>query len=248
MAQARDALNGARAALRECISPARSKTQRQIKKRAANNFSYWAERWLEGYRMAESTRAMRRFTYQRDLEKTIGSLLLSEVTEDLVRQLCQRIVARSAPAVAVHAREIISQVFRYADEHGERHTNPAELVRPSSIATFAPRDRSLSPKEITLFYRYLGHINSAATIKLACRMLLLTLVRKSELTDATWDEVDFESALWTIPGTRMKRRNPHNVYLSRQAMDLFIAFKTCSGGSRFVCPIGTISTGLPPLR
>lgn len=34
----------------------------------------------------------------------------------------------------------------------------------------------------------------------------------------------------------MKRRNPHNVYLSRQAMDILIAFKTCAGGSRYVLP------------
>lgn len=150
--------------------------------------------------------------------------------------MCERIVARNAPAVAVHVREIVLQVFRYADANGEHHANPAESVRPSSIATFTPRDRALSPKEIALFYRYLERINSAATIKLACKVLLLTLVRKSELTDATWDEVDFEQALWTIPGTRMKRRNPHNVYLSRQAMDIFIAFKTCAGGSRFILP------------
>ena len=65
-------------------------------------------------------------------------------------------------------------------------------------------------------------------------MLLLTLVRKSELTDATWDAVEFEHAIWTTPGVRMKRRNLHNVYLSRQAMDILIAFKTCACGSRYI--------------
>ncbi len=35
--------------------------------------------------------------------------------------------------------------------------------------------------------------------------LLQTMVRKSELQDATWDEVDFENAVWTIPKERMKR-------------------------------------------
>jgi integrase len=31
------------------------------------------------------------------------------------------------------------------------------------------------------------------------RLYLQTMVRKSELQDATWDEVDFENAVWTIP-------------------------------------------------
>jgi integrase len=62
------------------------------------------------------------------------------------------------------------------------------------------------------------------------------MVRKSELTDATWDEINFTSGIWTIPAERMKRRNPHNVYLSRQAADMFIALRTCAGGSRYVLP------------
>jgi integrase len=62
------------------------------------------------------------------------------------------------------------------------------------------------------------------------------MVRKSELLDAVWDEVDFENAVWSIPKERMKRRKPHNVYLSRQSLDIMIALKTCAGNSRYVLP------------
>ena len=62
------------------------------------------------------------------------------------------------------------------------------------------------------------------------------MVRKSELVEATWNEVDFENATWTIPKVRMKGRKPHVVYLSRQAMDIFVALHTCAAGSRFVLP------------
>lgn len=34
----------------------------------------------------------------------------------------------------------------------------------------------------------------------------------------------------------MKRRNPHLVFLSQQALDIFIALKTFAGGSDFVLP------------
>ncbi|MYM22599.1 tyrosine-type recombinase/integrase [Duganella sp. FT135W] len=236
LAEARSALAEARKTLTGGDSPARNKNERIQHKKAEETFAVWVERWLEKHRMAESTRDMRRWTYEHDLKKPLGALLLSEVTEQRLRELCDRIVDRKAPAVAVHAREIVLQVFRYADSRGVRHPNPALGVRPMSIATFVPRDRTLSPNEIRWFYKYLERINSAPTIKLACKMLLLTLVRKSELTEATWDEVDFERALWTIPGARMKRRNPHNVYLSSQAMDILVAFKTCAGCSRFMLP------------
>ncbi|KPW94214.1 Integrase [Pseudomonas syringae pv. castaneae] len=62
------------------------------------------------------------------------------------------------------------------------------------------------------------------------------MVRKSELTNATWSEINFSEALWTIPKERMKRRNPHLVFLSRQALDFFIALKTLAGGSEYVLP------------
>ena len=61
-------------------------------------------------------------------------------------------------------------------------------------------------------------------------------MRKSELIEATWSEIDFENATWTIPKQRMKGRNPHVIYLSRQALDILVALHTCAAGSRFVLP------------
>ena len=55
---------------------------------------------------------------------------------------------RGAPATAVHVREIVLQVYRWAIERGQRVENPAELVRSASIARFEPRDRALTPEEI----------------------------------------------------------------------------------------------------
>jgi integrase len=92
--------------------------------------------------------------------------------------------------------------------------NPAESVGAASIATFVPKDRALSPLEIRLMARQMESVATYPTIRLALRMILLTLVRKSELIEATWTEVDFENATWTIPKERMKGRNPHVVYLS----------------------------------
>src|SRR5690606_36634061 len=68
------------------------------------------------------------------------------------------------------------------------------------------------------------------------KLLLLTMVRKSELTNATWSEINFSEALWTITKERMKRRNPHLIFLSQQALDIFIDLKTFAGGSDLVLP------------
>ena len=133
-------------------------------------------------------------------------------------------------------RDIVKQVYAFAVLHGENVDNPADSVGAAAIATFQPKDRSLSPLEIRLMCRQMEAVATYPTIRLALRMILLTLVRKSELIEATWAEVDFENATWTIPKTRMKGRNPHVVYLSSQALDIFVALHTCAAGSKYVLP------------
>jgi integrase len=179
---------------------------------------------------------MRKAVYTRELKPIFGNRLLAEVTHDDLRHLTDKIVERGAPATAVHAREVVMQIYRWASERGQDVENPADRVRPAAIAKFVPRDRALTQEEIGLMYQYLERVSTSPTIRIAVKLLLLTLVRKSELTDATWEEVNFSDGIWSIPAVRMKRRNPHNVYLSRQAVDFFIALKTCAGGSRYVLP------------
>ncbi len=143
---------------------------------------------------------------------------------------------RGAPATAIHVRDILKQIYGFAILHGEKVANPADDVGPASIATFMPKDRSLSPTEIRIMLKQLEHVATLPTIRLGMKLYLLTMVRKSELQDAVWDEVDFENAVWTIPKERMKRSKPHNVYLSRQILDIMIALKTCAGNSRYLLP------------
>jgi integrase len=186
--------------------------------------------------MADSTRAMRRSIFEREMFPVWRNRLLTEITPDDLRVHCGKIVERGAPATAIHVRDILKQVYGFAILHGEKVANPADDVGPASIANFVPRDRSLSPSEIRVMLKQLEHVATLPTIRLGLRLFLLTMVRKSELQDATWDEVDFENAVWTIPKERMKRSKAHNVYLSRQVLDIFIALKTCSGDSRYVLP------------
>jgi len=60
--------------------------------------------------------------------------------------------------------------------------------------------------------------------------------RSSEIRLATWTELDFEKAIWTIPAERMGKRGvEHVIPLSQAAMDVFDAAKAHRrGGSDFV--------------
>ncbi len=236
LAEARELLGEAKKMVSAGKSPAREKARTKARTKGAETFDAWAEKWLRGYQMADSTRDMRRSVYGRELKPKFGNQKLIEITHEDLRALTDAIVARGAPATAVHARDIVLQVFRWAIERGQKVENPADRVRPASIARFDPRDRTLTPEEIGLMYQYLEKVGTTPNIRVAAKLLLLTMVRKSELTNATWDEINFNEALWTIPKERMKRRNPHLVFLSRQVLDIFIALKTFAGGSDYILP------------
>jgi integrase len=194
------------------------------------------ETYLAHTRWADSTRAARQHIIDRDILPTFRNRLLTEIQPKDLRAFCSKVKERGAPAPAVQIRDIVKQVYVYAIAHGEKVINPADSVGPSTIATFVPKDRALSPLEIRLMVQPMESVATYPTIKLALRLILLTLVRKSELIQATWDEVDFESKTWTIPKHRMKGRNPHVVYLSRQALDIFVTLYACAAGSKFVFP------------
>ncbi|UEC01795.1 tyrosine-type recombinase/integrase [Burkholderia vietnamiensis] len=244
LAEARLLLTRAARSVEQGESPSRGKVEKRIKAAEALTFGAWAKRYFEEAALADSTKAMRRSVYDRHLEKEFGRLKLEEITPDLLMARCERIKAKGAAAPAVHARDIVLQVFQYVKARGMKIENPAEAIKPSAIATFKARDRALSPAEIHVFFNALEGTGTAPTLRLAVKFMLLTMVRKSEFIQATWNEVNFDTAIWTVPKERMKAGRPHNVYLSHQALDILVAFKTCFGASEYLHP-GRYETNQP---
>jgi integrase len=236
LARAREKCIDARQSIAEGVSPAIEKQREKRRLKEAKSFGEFGEKWLRAASMADSTRAMRRAIFERELLPVWRNRLLTEISPDDLRAHCGAIVERGAPATAIHVRDILKQIYGFAILHGEKVANPAEEVGPASIATFVPKDRSLSPTEIRIMLKQLELVATLPTIRLGMKLYLLTMVRKSELQDAVWNEVDFENAVWTIPKERMKRSKAHNVYLSRQPLDILIALKTCAGNSRYLLP------------
>jgi integrase len=104
------------------------------------------------------------------------------------------------------------------------------------------RDRALSPEEVGRVLNAVYESNIRRQFKLALHLTLLTMVRKSELLLAKWDEVNLDAAEWIIPADRTKTSKAHLVFLSTQAVALFKQLKALAGESVYVLPgRGTIS-------
>jgi integrase len=236
LAGAREQCLEARRLVAKGQPPAQEKQRKKRRLREAKNFGDFGARWITNASMADSTRNMRRIIYDRDIFPVWKNRLLSEITPDDLRALCGKVRDRGAPATAIHIRDIVKQIFAFAILHGEKVANPADEVGKASIATFIPKDRALSRQEIRLMFELLERVSTQPAIRIGFRLILLTMVRKSELQDATWDEIDFENAVWTIPKERMKRSRAHNVYLSRQSLEFMRSLKASAGSSRYLLP------------
>ena len=95
---------------------------------------------------------------------------------------------------------------------------------------------ALNPEEIGKLLRAIYQSSMKRAHKLALHLLILCMVRKSELIEAQWEELDLEKAEWAIPGERMKKDKPHLVSLSRQAVAMFEELKGLASGSEWVFP------------
>jgi integrase len=177
---------------------------------------------------------------RRWLDKEIYPVLGHKPLRDISAADVQTIVFRKrdngSPASAAAIRNLIKRIFDYAIVCGVALTNPT-LATPMRFVTKArPRTRALSPVEITAYIQTLYRSNIRRQFKLALHIILLTLVRKSELLFAKWQDVDFDSCEWQIPQENSKTGQSHIVYMSSQVVELFHELKVLAGDSEWVLP------------
>jgi hypothetical protein len=120
LARSREKCIDARRAVAQGISPAIEKQREKRRLKEAKSFGELGEKWLQAAPMADSTRAMRRSIFERELLPAWRNRLLWEISPDDLRAHCVGIVDRGAPATAIHVRDIVKQIYGFAILHGEK--------------------------------------------------------------------------------------------------------------------------------
>lgn len=172
----------------------------------------------------------------KDVLPAIGGKPIKAVTEDDIRTICDRIKSRGAPKMALHTRNVVKRLYAFLIARQLATVNPAERIPARFIATADSRTRVLTPEEIGTMLRAIYASSIRAPLKLALHLLVLTMVRKSELVEAAWSEFDLDKALWTIPAARTQNNRPHRVYLPRQAVAMLHQLSETRASRKFVFP------------
>ncbi|MEK7415454.1 MAG: tyrosine-type recombinase/integrase, partial [Planctomycetota bacterium] len=143
------------------------------------------------------------------------------IVEDL------RPMARTAESV----RSMIQQIYSYAIQKLLVEVNPASPLRGVIQVPPANHHRHLRERELGAFWRAVEKQGAHFVTIAATKMLVYTMCRKSEVLRAQWSEFDLEDAIWEIPASRMKMRQVHRVYLSRQAVDVLKLLRSITQGT-----------------
>lgn len=244
LADARALRDRARRMVKAGLSPSKVKVEKRAAAEDASTFSAWASKYFDfkadpksgDEKLADSTLALRKSIYKRLLEGPLGKKKLEEIKPLFLAEIFKKAKDERGPGPAVHARELVLLVYRYAIGQGVEVTNPVDSIQRKTIATFKPRERTLTRGEIKTFFDALEHTAMIPTLRLALKFMLLTMVRKGEFIGATWKEIDWDRGTWTIPKERMKADRAHTVYLSEQALDILTTFKSCFPSSRYLHP------------
>ncbi|MNC14468.1 putative prophage CPS-53 integrase [compost metagenome] len=188
------------------------------------------DRWSESY----GEEMMK--TFEADVFPIIGRRPIADIKPMELMAVLSKLDERGATEKLRKVRQRCGEVWRYAIVTGRADYNPA----PDLASAFAPHKKEhyafLASDELPDFFRTLNTYSGSSVVKLAMRLQVLTGLRPGELRQGEWAEIDFDKRLWEVPPARMKKRRPHCVPLSDQAIAILEQLRLITGNYRFIFP------------
>jgi integrase len=221
----------------QCPVLIKRRKQQAARLGAGNTVKAIAEAWYEELspHKSESWRTGEHGRLERYIFPQLGHFPIAEVEAADVLAVVKD-VATKFPKTAELVRLTLARIFSFAIRNLRTKTNPAREIQGAISVPAAIHHKPIPSRDIPSVIEKLDGYAGRTHTKLAAKLLLLTMVRKTELLGATWDEIDTDNALWQIPPERMKRRHGHVVPLSKQALEAFVELQPMACGSRYVFP------------
>jgi len=232
LAQAREKARDARAKIDSGIDPiaerAAARSALAAQRGAEITFDEAARKFIESksleWKNAKHA-AQWSSTLQTYASPTIGTLQVRDVTLAHVMKILEPLwPVKTETASRLRGR--IESVLDWATVRGYRHgDNPARwkghldkiLAKPGKVAKVEHHE-ALPIDKVGAFVRDLRE--RAGVAARALEVLILTAARSGEIRGMRWDELDFESGVWTIGSNRMKAGREHRVPLSARVIEI----------------------------
>ncbi len=214
--------------------------KRKLLLQAANTFEMVAGEWIKNQSTSwtDGHTADVVSSLKNNIFPDLGFRPIKEISTQELLAVLKRVEARGTYETAKRLLQRCRAIFQYGCLIGVCENNPAlnlsgvlKVPKPKSYA-------SLKPQELPEFLKKLDNYDGELLTKLALKLLILCMVRTTELIAARWEEIelDGQNPLWRIPETRMKMGREHLVPLSSQAIEILHLLKPLSGNSALIFP------------
>jgi integrase len=160
-----------------------------------------------------------------DYCKTLRSLPVQAIDTPIILNTLKPLW-HDKPETMSRVRARIASVLDYAKAAGYRQgDNPCAW---SVVGKLLPARGKLAPVnhyeavDYRLVPRFVAELRKreGSTAAKALEFAIYTAARTTEVLQATYGEVDFDSAMWVIPASRMKAEKEHRVPLAPEALEL----------------------------
>ncbi len=165
-----------------------------------------------------------------DILPALGSLKLPHITRRDIETLHLRL--EKYPYKANRVLSLLSKMFSLAISWGWIQDSP---IRGIEKYQEEKRDRWLNEEELNRLWTVLDTYPSYLTAYVF-KLLLLTGARKSEMTQATWDQFDLKKGVWTKPSHMTKQKKKEHLPLSEKALEVLQILKDLTGESPYLFP------------
>ena len=178
------------------------------------------------------------------IEQHVPKLLLAKPIEDVTAPELYDMLIKLRAEVRETSRRVaqrLGMVFADAALRGKIQANPMAAVKPLLREAKGEKKKhrtnfaSLPFAEVPAFILSLQ--DEAGVSPLALEFLIRTAARTGEVIGATWDEVDLDAAVWTIPAERMKAKEAHSVFLPKRAVEILVETKKLGSVYCFPSPV-----------
>lgn len=173
-------------------------------------------------------------TFDTYVKPIIGDFMVHELTVQDIRRVLDPIWA-SKTETASRIRGRLEEVLTWATVSGHREgENPARwqgnlkemLAAPARLKKEVAQP-ALSLVDAPSWFAKLSSMEGTGSR--ALEFLTLTAARSGEVRGATWDEFDLDTAVWVVPGARMKAGREHRVPLTPRMIALIKAMPRMQG-------------------
>lgn len=186
--------------------------------------------------LAEATKSKSEWLFAQ-LEPQLGKMPVSEITAPILLSVLQAVVRSGRLETARRLRSLAGRIMRHAVVTGRAERNPATDLQRALVA---PKVRHhpaiIDAGELGALLRaidtYEGYPSTIGALKLSPHLFQ----RPGEIRAMRWSELDLDRAKWVIPAERTKMRRPHEVPLSRQAIEIIESMRPISGIADYVFP------------